>query len=125
MRFGSYDLDDLIRGLTVSSADGRWRGERPGQRRDAQQRLALFAKGGLRNHVCAASLVIKQDGLDDRLQIAPDTGAVVVENLCDTVDVIAARIAGDEPLDELAANERPDVLVVKMEFIASSRSCKQ
>ena len=45
--------------------------------------------------------------------VAANAGAVVVENLRDAINVIAARIAGDEPLDQLAADKRPDILVVE------------
>ena len=40
-------------------------------------------------------------------------GAVVVEHLHDAIEVAGAGIAGHQPLDELAADERPDVLVVE------------
>ena len=75
--------------------------------------------------VGAARLIIQQDRLDDRLHVAAHAGAVIVEDLCDAINIIAAGIARDQPLDELAADERPDVLVVKNGIQRRSKSCEQ
>ena len=60
-----------------------------------------------------ARFVVEQDGLDDGLQVAADAGAVVIEDLRDAVNVIAAGVAGHQALNEFAADERRDVLVVE------------
>ncbi len=91
MRTGSCDGDELVGGLAVGAADGGWRGKGARDRGDAEERLALFAVGRLGNQVRAARFVIQQNRLDDGLEVAPDAGAVIVENLGDAINIIPAR----------------------------------
>src|SRR5205823_2353378 len=56
---------------------------------------------------------VEQYGPDHRLQVAADSRAVVVESLHDSIEVAWAGMARDQTLNELAADEWPDILVIK------------
>ena len=113
MRIGGGDGDRRRAGFGVGAADGRRRGECAGGAGDAADGFALLAEGDLRGGDGTAGVVVEQDGLDDGGEIAADAVAVVVEFLHNTIEILAARITGDEPLDQLAADERPDILIVE------------
>ena len=71
--------------------------------------LAEVAAVGSGVGVAGAGFGIFEDGANDGLHVSADAAAVVGEDGGDAGDVGGAGIAGDQMLDELAADERADV----------------
>src|SRR5207249_7950574 len=96
-----------------SATEWRWCGESTSHRGDSQERLALFAERRHAEQVGAACFVIEQNSLEDGLHISTHPRTIVVEGLHYAIEVSCTRLAGDKPLNELATNEWPDVLVIE------------
>src|SRR6476620_9612439 len=109
---GSGAIDGLVGRLRVSARERRRGREGTSSGRNAEQGLALLAETGRGEHGTAACFIIEQDSADDRLQIAADAGAIVIKDFGNAVNVGRSRMARDETLDELAADERADVRIV-------------
>ena len=84
--------------------------DRARRRGHEQHRLAQLAVARIELDV-AARLGIDEDRVDHRLQVAAHALSVVVEDRRDARDVLRRRIAGDQLLDELPADEGPDIRV--------------
>ena len=113
MGVGGGDGDRLGAGLGIGAAGADRARKGPGQAGDAQQGFALLAVGMGIGGVDRARLKVQQNGADDRLEIAAHAGAVIVEFLHDAIEIIAAGMAGHEALDELAADVRAHIRIVK------------
>src|SRR5579859_5483006 len=112
MRRGGGHSDLLRAALAVGSRKGRRRWERPSRGGSPQQGFALLAISGNAEEIRAPGLVIKQDRLNHGLHVTAHSLAVVVENWRDAIDVPAAGTARHEPLNQLAADEWTDILIV-------------
>src|SRR5215468_12358279 len=89
----SSDGDRAVPVFDIRAVVSSRRREGASRSGDAEERLPLFPVGGLGEHVGATGLVIEQDGFDDGLHIPADSGAVVIEFLDNTIEVIATRVA--------------------------------
>src|SRR5271165_14581 len=63
--------------------------------------------------VAPARLRIQKNCADYRLEIAPNSASVVVEDSADPCYVSRTRIAGDQILDEVLRQEWPDVRMIE------------
>src|SRR5438045_1408518 len=97
----------------VSRMEGRRSVESAGDCGGAQYGFTLLAIGNLARKRVSARLVIEKDGGDYGFHVAAHVSAIVVELLNDTIQVVPARMARDQPLDELASAEWTYVSVVE------------
>src|SRR5437762_2831341 len=101
MRSGIGDGNGPPAALDIICTERLWRRKSPRERSDAQERFALFAEISLASNGGAAGFVIEQDRLDHLLQVAADSIAVVIEFPHHPIEIFAAGMTGDEPLDKL------------------------
>ena len=87
--------------------------ERAKEMREAKHRLLQVSNRRGRGEHRLARLGIEQDGPDDRLEVPPDARTVVIEGGGDAADVIRARIAGHQTLDQPVRKEGTDVRMVE------------
>src|SRR2546426_6067985 len=113
MRFRCGDGNQLVAILFIASLQNRRSQKRPCDRGGTQQGLALFAVSGFGEQRWTAGFIIEQNRLEHGFHVTTHSGSVVVELLDYSINVIAARMTGHEPLDKLAANEWADVLIVE------------
>ena len=87
--------------------------KRVGEIHHTKERLAHFAKRGLVQKGRVTRLVVEQDSLEHRLQVAAHAKAVIVKRGGHAGHVTGGWVGGDEPLDELFADKRRGVGVPK------------
>src|SRR5438128_210334 len=113
MRLAGCDRNHFRIVLMKAGRNGGRGGESTGHSRGAQQRLALLSKPRIVERARAARFVIQQDRPDHRFHVAANSSPVIVERLNDSINVIAAGAARDEPLDKLPANKWADIFIVE------------
>ena len=95
------------------SGNRRLRSQRAQELQISDDRLLLFAVANMVDDLQTARLVIEQDGFNHRLHIAAHAGAVVGKLLRHPIDVACAGIGSNEPLDQLARDERGRILMIE------------